>query len=79
MQCHDCQAAIEKGSRFVRYAVGSDTFYKCEVCHASEPILKNFRKTEVYSRVVGYIRPVEQWNNGKRAEYADRQEYCVAC
>lgn len=30
---------------------------------------------EVYSRVVGYIRPVAQWNNGKQAEYADRCEY----
>jgi ribonucleoside-triphosphate reductase len=33
------------------------------------------RPAEVYSRVVGYIRPVEQWNNGKRAEYGDRNEY----
>jgi ribonucleoside-triphosphate reductase len=33
------------------------------------------RPAEVYSRVVGYIRPVAQWNNGKRAEYNDRQEY----
>jgi len=30
-------------------------------------------KTEVYSRVVGYLRPVEQWNDGKRAEFADRR------
>jgi anaerobic ribonucleoside-triphosphate reductase len=29
-------------------------------------------QTEVYSRVVGYLRPVEQWNDGKRAEFADR-------
>ena len=29
-------------------------------------------KTEVYSRVVGYLRPVAQWNKGKRAEWADR-------
>jgi ribonucleoside-triphosphate reductase len=27
---------------------------------------------EVYSRVVGYFRPVKQWNNGKQEEYADR-------
>lgn len=33
------------------------------------------RITEVYSRVVGYIRPVAQWNNGKSAEYGDRKEY----
>ncbi|MCW3807167.1 ribonucleoside triphosphate reductase [Plebeiibacterium marinum] len=28
---------------------------------------------EVYSRIVGYLRPVDQWNNGKRAEYSDRK------
>jgi len=28
---------------------------------------------EVYSRIVGYLRPVDQWNNGKRAEYEDRK------
>lgn len=27
---------------------------------------------EVYSRVVGYIRPVDQWNPGKQSEYGDR-------
>ena len=29
-------------------------------------------RTEVYSRVVGYYRPVDQWNLGKRAEFKDR-------
>jgi len=31
--------------------------------------------TEVYSRVVGYFRPVEQWNDGKKAEWNDRRFY----
>lgn len=34
---------------------------------------------EVYSRVVGYIRPVGQWNDGKQAEYADRVEFVMDC
>jgi len=34
-------------------------------------------KCEVYSRVVGYIRPVDQWNYGKQAEFADRLEFVV--
>jgi len=33
------------------------------------------KKCEVYSRVVGYYRPVQNWNNGKRAEFADRLEF----
>ncbi len=32
-------------------------------------------RAEVYSRVVGYLRPVEQWNAGKQAEFADRKAF----
>jgi len=32
-------------------------------------------KCEVYSRVVGYMRPVGQWNKGKKAEWADRKMF----
>jgi hypothetical protein len=35
-------------------------------------------RTEVYSRVVGYYRPVQQWNKGKQAEYADRVPFKLA-
>ena len=30
---------------------------------------------EVYSRIVGYIRPVQQWNKGKRAEFGTRKTF----
>ncbi len=33
------------------------------------------QETEIYSRVVGYLRPVKQWNDGKQAEYAMRRTY----
>ena len=36
------------------------------------------RETEVYSRVVGYLRPVRQWNEGKQAEYGNRKIFKVA-
>ena len=32
---------------------------------------------EIYSRVVGYFRPVKQWNPGKKAEWSDRKKYAV--
>jgi len=32
-------------------------------------------KCEVYSRVVGYLRPVDQWNDGKQAEFAVRRTF----
>jgi ribonucleoside-triphosphate reductase len=31
--------------------------------------------TEVYSRIVGYLRPVKQWNDGKQAEYKNRRPF----
>ncbi len=30
---------------------------------------------EVWSRIVGYFRPVDQWNKGKKSEYVERKEY----
>jgi len=33
------------------------------------------QKCEVFTRVVGYLRPVGQFNAGKQAEYGDRQVY----
>lgn len=32
-------------------------------------------RCEVYSRVVGYMRPVGQWNKGKKAEWNDRVNF----
>lgn len=32
---------------------------------------------EVYSRVVGYLRPVEQWNKGKKREFINRKTYVL--
>ncbi len=32
-------------------------------------------KCEVYSRIVGYLRPVEQWNKGKREEFHNRETF----
>ena len=77
--CHDCQKELVKGDEFVLYEVVSDKFIKCKACYQKDPVLKNFKKAEVYSRVVGYIRPVQQWNNGKQAEYGDRKEFDVNC
>ncbi|MCM8777964.1 MAG: ribonucleoside triphosphate reductase [Candidatus Omnitrophica bacterium] len=42
--------------------------YHCERCG---------RETEVYSRIVGYLRPVSQWNKGKVAEFRIRKTYVL--
>ncbi|MBO4366038.1 MAG: ribonucleoside triphosphate reductase, partial [Clostridia bacterium] len=35
-------------------------------------------KTEVYSRITGYYRPVQNWNDGKAQEFKDRKVYDIA-
>ncbi len=34
--------------------------------------------TEIYSRVVGYYRPVQQWNDGKQEEFKERKVFKVS-
>ena len=36
------------------------------------------QKTEVYSRITGYYRPVQNWNDGKSQEFKDRKVYEIA-
>ena len=38
-------------------------------------MVKCAKRCEVYSRIVGYYRPVAQWNIGKKEEFKDRLEY----
>ncbi len=42
--------------------------YTCPTCGA---------KTEVYSRITGYYRPVQNWNDGKLQEFKNRTEYDI--
>ena len=72
--CHDCKKELEHDEEFMPYSTGQ---VKCKSCHQKDPVLRNFQECEVYSRVVGYIRPVEQWNSGKQAEFGDRKEFKV--
>jgi len=75
--CHDCGKAIANNEEYMPYKVGGEIYTKCKACHKKDAVLRNFQKTEVYSRVVGYIRPIQQWNKGKQAEFKDRKEYIV--
>lgn len=53
--------------------------FKCNGCFAKNKALTNFNPCEVYSRVVGYIRPVQQWHKGKKQEFKERKEYECNC
>ena len=47
--------------------LSGERFY-CPKCTIKQPC-------EVYSRIVGYLRPVSQWNVGKKEEFAQRKEF----
>ena len=38
-------------------------------------IEKKRTKCEVYSRIIGYIRPIDNWNAGKKSEWNQRLAY----
>jgi len=49
--------------------VAGEHFY-CPQCTIKQPC-------EVYSRIVGYLRPVQQWNEGKQEEFHQRKEFKI--
>jgi len=49
--------------------IEGEHFY-CPKCTVKQPC-------EVYSRVVGYLRPVSQWNFGKQQEFKERKEFKI--
>jgi ribonucleoside-triphosphate reductase len=63
------------------YFTISPTFSVCPSCgyiageHKHCPKCEN--ECEVYSRIVGYLRPVNQWNKGKKSEFLQRKTYDV--
>ena len=85
-KCHDCGCEVNitalpmedgihiKGGSI--YEPSQDRFFlKCDTCFEKDSLLRNYQDCEVYSRVVGYLRPVKQWNEGKQAEFALRSRY----
>jgi len=85
--CHDCEKKIifkdneiKNGFELVYDNNGEKIkVFKCSDCFSRNQGLRNFQKCEVYSRVVGYIRPVSQWHKGKKQEYGERKEYGLNC
>lgn len=83
ISCHDCKKEIKTDGKeiingfLLKYDDGGEVIevFKCRQCYEKNPGLTNFRFCEVYSRVVGYLRPVQQWNTGKKQEFKERKEY----
>ena len=85
IRCCDCKQEIKISGKEIEngvmldYMNGADkiTVFKCSQCFEKSQELKNFQPCEVYSRVVGYLRPISQWNVGKQQEYKERKEYKI--
>lgn len=85
--CHECDQPIEiditpetegwKIEGGAVYEVGEDYYLKCDGCYEKEKMLRNYQTCEVYSRVVGYLRPVAQWNPGKKSEFKNRKAFKI--
>lgn len=83
IKCRDCQKKlrIENGKIINGFSLVYDDngkkikTFKCTDCFNKNPALFFFKKCEVYSRIVGYLRPVAQWNKGKKEEYNGRKEF----
>jgi hypothetical protein len=81
--CHDCKKEIKiegeeiQNGVLLAYENGEEklNIFKCQDCFTKSKELKNYQTCEVYSRIVGYLRPVGQWNEGKRQEFKERKEY----
>jgi hypothetical protein len=87
--CHDCSKQVEVtatlrggeieivgGAVFkIKQGLEEKVILKCDTCYAIDKTLRNYRQCDVYSRVVGYLRPVNHWNKGKKAEFKLRKEF----
>jgi hypothetical protein len=84
LPCHDCRKTfvfkiLQMDGEYAYdgghvYETKQGLFFKCESCFEKNPNieLRKVNYCEVYSRIVGYMRPVSNWNDGKRAEWRDR-------
>ena len=84
--CDKCGKEIQEfdgdlqGGKCLKFMDGQNEYYatRCDECFVKDTSLTDYKKTEVYSRVVGYYRPVQQWNKGKQVEFNDRVEFKTA-
>ncbi len=82
--CHDCSCDVSVTATPQEDGIhikGGGVFepepnrfhLKCNDCFNQDQALTRYQSCEVYSRVVGYLRPVSQWNDAKQEEFGDRK------
>jgi len=69
-KCADCKKDIKIGDKNIGFWK-EEGVYRCEACTDKKA------GALVYSRVVGFLTPVKQWNVGKSAEWEDRKVFKI--
>jgi len=86
-KCHDCGEKtiinvkllkdgfeISGGALYHIPEIEEKSLYlRCVKCMEGEKLLRGYQPNEVYSRVVGYLRPVSNYNLSKQQEFKDRK------
>lgn len=83
--CHDCGCQVKikddkiVGGKMLAYQSeeGKIFIVKCNACYKKNRSLTDFKDCEVYSRIVGYLRPEKQWNAGKQQEFEERKVFKI--
>ena len=77
-KCYDCgkEVGVGEGVFLVYdYKGGDKEIFKCDKCYEEDPSYSE--KCSVYSRVVGYMQPVQNYNKGKAQEYKERKTFTI--
>ena len=88
-KCHDCKgnATVKAtmtpdgitltGGAVYEVDIDGDNklFFKCDGCFLKSQVLRNYQPCEVYSRTVGYYRPVGNMSGAKQAEFHMRKNF----
>jgi anaerobic ribonucleoside-triphosphate reductase len=64
-----------QNAKCLKYKDGDTEYFvaRCNGCFETKKALTDYKKCEVYSRVCGYIRPMQNWNKGKKQEQKDKK------
>ena len=86
-KCQNCEKAVSvviweegfeiegNGGIIVGKAWNGMPEFKCSECLERDCGMISPQRTEVFSRVSGYLRPVSHWNPGKKAEFSIRTNF----
>jgi len=77
--CYDCDSQVKiQGEEVISgkmLTFNGRARFKCDKCYKKNPDWIDTTECEVYSRIVGYLRPVQQWNPAKAEEFKERKMY----